>query len=1110
MDWFSLIQSFRFGPETRGKILENLTIEELLNRAFKDLTQEKDEILKYNLLIFIQENLQSLSQKGKFLKKIYSQLLTLFQKMRSEKIVGSQHLQGFVIETITCLIIRMKMIESNPEIFNSFVKLLIEITSNVNNSKDRVLRGISCQCLKEFEIHYKGLLTKYLKIFFAMSKKERTHVFQSYYQLIGFLMVNSICLELNDEKDFENKKKALEKDIDFTNFNYQKNLKTIERTENFPKVSNALIYKQIFNLLLNNLDNCTEWSIEYFLKIFFLYCKSNEKSPKIFLKHYTKYLSCNYPIFLFHSLLNICQFYQLDPFINKFRKRMLHKLFIHINDLNICSEQRFVCFEWLLNHKAWGFQSSEELLSPYLTSRFYPKNFDSISIKRIKLLYLPRFYYNILISNSIEKDPNKNENVNNNNNSGSSNNDIIIANPPNYLIQLLVCIDLIKRQPKQNLFTVLITFLSQVLLYFQQDLYLQVEEYLYTLLINNPNFIYPINSLINRFNITNNYNSKTNQKLHKIYLLLLHSLNNLIDKIDKQILNYLPLIRRLAFEKSINPSSYLIKIYNVLKSKPEEYLSNNDSNNSFVSATQILEICKIVMLNHSINLVFHPVGQIYDLLSLYHSDVVIRDMAFFYRQSMTHVSTEKLNQLFSPLKGSEQEIIGYRKTFKKNMKNLSESFLELQRIFGKNAKSRIRLIEKKFLKSVNLWPTVSSSNQNENLNEKSNGNEKSNENEKSNGNEKSNENGKSNENDQKKKEEDEIDNKGKGTEKIKEGGVENKIKTENEGKKINIPILNKTYEEILFNYFKFLENSENNNTLYILRKLKYIKNQKEIDLLENNNPNTSNKEELKVNTNNNNNDFPKRIYSIEIRFETHTAYKPIPTLTVPFLVQGHSNSNLSFPYVYDLVIEIKPIIPIPTKFDISILFNIESGQCLEATMKPLQIQFEELLQPVHLSIDPFTLFNLFWNHLDEIDKIKSSLQIIESVEKFHSAESIKAIRVKSDILIKNVLDKLDKFIIKVIYHEKQEQEEKMEEGGRKNLDGKKETQDKKKLQDKKSISQIYTFMFLPPKYHLLLKFEIDELSTIVKIKTDFWLCLRWIDEFINNCIFSNKKKKANK
>ncbi|KAJ6901283.1 hypothetical protein NC651_019133 [Populus alba x Populus x berolinensis] len=39
-------------------------------------------------------------------------------------------------------------------------------------------------------------------------------------------------------------------------------------------------------------------------------------------------------------------------------------------------------------------------------------------------------------------------------------------------------------------------------------------------------------------------------------------------------------------------------------------------------------------------------------------------------------------------------------------------------------------------------------------------------------------------------------------------------------------------------------------------------------------------------------------------------------------------------------------------------------------------------------------------------------------------------------------------------------------------------------------------IFLPPRFHLLLQMEVSDLSTLVRIRTDYWPCLAYVDDYL--------------
>ena len=54
---------------------------------------------------------------------------------------------------------------------------------------------------------------------------------------------------------------------------------------------------------------------------------------------------------------------------------------------------------------------------------------------------------------------------------------------------------------------------------------------------------------------------------------------------------------------------------------------------------------------------------------------------------------------------------------------------------------------------------------------------------------------------------------------------------------------------------------------------------------------------------------------------------------------------------------------------------------------------------------------------------------------------------------------------------------------------------------KRNIGCFVILIFLPPRFHLLLKMEVGDLSTLVRIRTDHWPCLAYMDEYLEALAF---------
>lgn len=51
-------------------------------------------------------------------------------------------------------------------------------------------------------------------------------------------------------------------------------------------------------------------------------------------------------------------------------------------------------------------------------------------------------------------------------------------------------------------------------------------------------------------------------------------------------------------------------------------------------------------------------------------------------------------------------------------------------------------------------------------------------------------------------------------------------------------------------------------------------------------------------------------------------------------------------------------------------------------------------------------------------------------------------------------------------------------------------------------AQVLGLIFLPPKYHLLLRFNVKPNHTLIELTTDYWFNLTFVDQYLDD-LFSN-------
>eukprot|EP00003_Mantamonas_plastica_P017529 TRINITY_DN29034_c0_g1_i1.p1 TRINITY_DN29034_c0_g1~~TRINITY_DN29034_c0_g1_i1.p1 ORF type:complete len:197 (+),score=48.45 TRINITY_DN29034_c0_g1_i1:238-828(+) len=184
-----------------------------------------------------------------------------------------------------------------------------------------------------------------------------------------------------------------------------------------------------------------------------------------------------------------------------------------------------------------------------------------------------------------------------------------------------------------------------------------------------------------------------------------------------------------------------------------------------------------------------------------------------------------------------------------------------------------------------------------------------------------------------------------------------------------------------------------------------------------------------------------------------------------------------------------PLEPVPARFEVSVLFNDEECKTMTTSIAPIDLDFADLFLPVQLpqSTVPRTLFlellfNELWNRV--LDESTSSATGVQTVKHIHA---------KSTVIENYLEDDLRHF--EVICSEEGTVEgtsstnsstsgltNALQGGVDWNEDSDQEGQPRQFL------------ILLPPKSHLLFKFFIHENHTVVRIRTDNWNLLSFLDD----------------
>ncbi|MCO5557740.1 hypothetical protein L7F22_011311 [Adiantum nelumboides] len=274
----------------------------------------------------------------------------------------------------------------------------------------------------------------------------------------------------------------------------------------------------------------------------------------------------------------------------------------------------------------------------------------------------------------------------------------------------------------------------------------------------------------------------------------------------------------------------------------------------------------------------------------------------------------------------------------------------------------------------------------------------------------------------------------------------------------------------------------------------------------------------------------------------------------PEIENGHgSTDGSSIPEQLDedafkeaVVLELEPKQPVPTIIDAHIVTGDEEGRRIEGQLDSIHVGIEDLFAKAPLplrassldsSVYYYKLFNVLWEACGKSGKLHTKSFALSGGKEFVSiagTESVKLLESRAD----KVVDVVEHFLSPYVVSAKGGQlvsllkdsgtlqdivwQEDSEPGNRRkghlaityglpSGDGANPLYDYHDQNDgnpplpdavRDNIGSLCILIFLPPRFHILLKMEIADWSTLTHIRTDYWPCLAYVDEFLEALVTS--------
>lgn len=296
------------------------------------------------------------------------------------------------------------------------------------------------------------------------------------------------------------------------------------------------------------------------------------------------------------------------------------------------------------------------------------------------------------------------------------------------------------------------------------------------------------------------------------------------------------------------------------------------------------------------------------------------------------------------------------------------------------------------------------------------------------------------------------------------------------------------------------------------------------------------------------------IYATVLKFSSPAPYGSIPSCHIPFLlgqppasdyIPGET-ASLDIVATYDgsgeeeiykapVIIELEPREPTPGLVDVSIETNGEDGQIIFGQLQSITVGIEDLflkaIAPPDIPEDVLPdyysdLFNALWDACSTTSNTGREAFLLKGgkgAAAINGTRSVKLLEIPADSLIHATEHYLASFVVSVSGEHLVNMVK--DRGIIRDIVCKddfldattsvtdsmplyltfNENEDERDSQiniSKRSMGCIHLLIFLPPMFHLLFQMEVSDVSTLVRIRTDHWPCLAYIDDYLEALFLS--------
>ncbi|XP_059292084.1 uncharacterized protein LOC132045515 isoform X1 [Lycium ferocissimum] len=1112
-EWETLIDDYNHGGTRQLRWTSiNYAALPLFNLILSSLIRKDiPHNLKLQILIFLEEQHNNIPST--FLIRLLETLKSVIQSP-NDTVSSSFALKEQFLITSTSIFINSVSYTDNCVDFScvspleGLIELLLTIINRPNHSVDRQTRLIACECLRELEIAFPCLLSEIGSHLWSLCQNERTHAGQSYALLLLTVVYN--IARFKPVVSFSNFSTLVPFSV--PRFLVDENGKDGSFLgAELSDLSNKEL-RRVVAFLLECQQNLTPWGLLEFMDKALPVAKILDLQPSL-LKVQFSGLLYTYDPLLWHAYLVMYLSY-MDSFEGQ-EMKIVSRLLLLSKESQHHLFFRLLVLHWLIGFMGLVLKRDFEKRKNVVDMRlsFYPSVFDPLALKSLKLDLLA--YCSGLIDN----------NVNGVKGSKSLTREKLFEDG-------LVCVSAFKWLPPWSMetsvaFRAIHKFLigqtshsendsisNKVLL--EPALYHTVQlDFLQRTLIDSLSEYRGLVPVIVGFTdrlLTCHKHRFLGERLLKTFD------DNLLPKlkIDYKLVSYFSILERIAESDKVSPSGLIelltrFMVFLVKKHGPDTGLR------SWSHGSRVLGMCRTMIMHHQSSKFFVGLSRLLSFTCLYFPDLEVRDNARIYLRMLICVPGKKLRDILN----SGDQLSGISPS------THSSSFFSVPspRISHDPKKSRsisscmhlermVPLLVKQSwsLSLSTLGLNVKKPSYIEPIKDNASSSEQS-----------------------------EFD-------KITDVTViseSNRLNQPPEPLRVMDSKISQIVE-ILRKHFSFIPDSRHMPGLKIKIPCALRFESESFSRI------------WGINMPANGVDTLPALYATVLKFSSSAPYGSIPSCHIPFLLGQPPKSFYSFSQTNSLdiipvddlsetpgddksfkapvLIELEPQDPIPGLVDVSIETNTDNGQIIIGQLHNITVGIEDMflkaIVPQDIPEDAVhvyyvELFNALWEACGASTSTGRETFVLKGgkgVAAISGTRSVKLLEVPMASLIQAVERSLAPFVVRItgdlltnltkeggvirdiawdeVNSGSPSTDDTFAEtslgGGPLYLKYKDDEDDGRGIVQisKKNLGTIQILIFLPPRFHLLFQMEVSDNSTLVRIRTDHWPCLAYVDDYL--------------